>query len=152
MQRDLSALGKGFAAGAAATVAMSALMFAGRRAGLLGEMPPEKITRKLLGRAGIRRPTKEEQDALSTAVHVFFGAGAGALFGLVHGRLRPPLPALAGMAYGLLVWAFSYSGWIPALEIMSPPKRDRPGRPQTMIAAHLVYGATLGALLRKPRG
>ena len=48
--------------------------------------------------------------------------------------------------FGIAVWAVSYAGWVPKLGLMQPPSRDRPGRPTAMILAHLVYGATLGAL------
>ena len=40
----------------------------------------------------------------------------------------------------------SYSGWLPALHLMPPPEQDRPGRQPSMVAAHVVYGAVLGAL------
>jgi len=46
-----------------------------------------------------------------------------------------------------LVWFVSYQGWVPALGLLPPAHRDRPGRPATMLIAHWVYGATLGACL-----
>ncbi|HEX6350532.1 MAG TPA: DUF6789 family protein [Candidatus Dormibacteraeota bacterium] len=122
---------------------MSALMLAGRRAGLLGRMPPEKITARLLDRLGIRR-SREAQDLMATLLHLGFGAGAGAGFEVVRRRLRPPVPGLLqGLAFGTAVWTLSYGGWVPALGIMAPPQRDRPGRPAVMLAAHWVYGALL---------
>jgi len=33
---------------------------------------------------------------------------------------------------------------IPTRNILPPPSADRPGRPWRLVAAHLVYGATLG--------
>lgn len=61
---------------------------------------------------------------------------------------RPPFPTVAaGMVFGAAVWFISYQGSVPALGIMAPPSRDRPGRPQAMLAAHLVHGAVLGALV-----
>ena len=63
----------------------------------------------------------------------------------------PRVPGwLVGAVYGLGVWAVSYKGWIPALGILPPPERDRPGRPVIMVAAHVVYGLVLGALVRAP--
>ncbi|HEX6547421.1 MAG TPA: DUF6789 family protein [Candidatus Dormibacteraeota bacterium] len=133
---------RGAAAGAAATVGMSALMFAARRAGLLGRMPPERITARALNRLGISR-TRTQQDMMASALHIGFGAGAGALFMPLAAR-APVNRVLLGLLYGTAVWAVSYMGWVPALGIMAPPSKDRPGRPQTMLAAHWVYGALLG--------
>lgn len=139
-------MARGFGAGAVATVGMSALMFAGRRTGLLGRMPPEKITSRALNALGVER-SRREQDAAAAVLHVGFGAMAGALFAPALRALRLPLsPMLQGAAFGTLVWAVSYAGWIPALGIMPPPSRDRPRRPEVMLAAHWVYGGLLGWL------
>jgi hypothetical protein len=125
---------------------MSALMAAGRRAGLLGRMPPETITAHVLNALGVRR-SRETQDALATALHLGFGAAAGAIFEPARAALRLPVhPALQGAAFGTAVWAVSYLGWVPALGILPPPHRDRPGRPEVMLTAHWVYGALLGLL------
>jgi hypothetical protein len=127
---------------------MSTVMFAAKRLGLMGEMPPEKITARLLDRVGWRSRSGRSQDILSAVSHVGFGAASGALFAAVERRPRPPFPTVAaGMLFGAAVWFISYQGWVPALGIMAPPSRDRPGRPQAMFAAHLVYGAVLGALV-----
>ena len=145
----IESLARGAAAGAVATLGMSALMFAGRRSGLLGRMPPEKITAHALDRLGIAR-SRETQDVLASILHIGFGAGAGAAFEPLRRAARLPLPAaVQGAAFGTFVWAVSYAGWVPALGIMAPPDRDRPGRPAVMLAAHWVYGALLGLLLAK---
>jgi hypothetical protein len=82
-------------------------------------------------------------------LHLGFGMASGALYALVERRARRLAPApLAGMAFGTLIWAASYAGWIPALRIMPPPDDDHPGRVATMVAAHWVYGGVLGAVLR----
>jgi hypothetical protein len=125
---------------------MSGLMLAARRAGLMGRMPPEKITSRALDRLGVHR-SREEQDAVATAAHFAFGAGAGSLFGAAR-RVVPLPPVLVGLGYGAAIWFVSYRGWVPALGILPPPDRDRAGRPASMLAAHLVYGAALGLLTR----
>lgn len=127
-------------------------MLAARRAGLLGRMPPERITARALDSLRIRR-SPGEQDLLASLLHIGFGAGAGALFCPLQRALRLPLnPRLQGIAFGTAVWAVSYAGWVPALGIMAPPSRDRRGRPQVMLAAHWVYGALLGAFCASPPG
>ena len=55
---------------------------------------------------------------------------------------------ILGVLFGLGIYGVSYKGWIPALGILPPPEDDRPGRPAVMIAAHIVYGLTLGWLIR----
>lgn len=138
----------GVLSGSVATVFMSAVMLAAKRLGLMGEMPPEKITARLLDQAGWRSRGRRTQDVLSAVSHLGFGAAAGTIFAAVEARPQPPFPAVpAGILFGAAVWFVSYQGWVPALGIMAPPSRDRPGRPQAMLAAHLVYGAVLGALV-----
>ena len=141
---------RGFAAGALATVGMSAVMFAARRAGLLGRMPPERITSHVLDRFRISR-SRESQDLLAAILHIGFGGAAGAVFGVARRRVPVPGPGvLQGVVFGTAVWAVSYLGWVPALGIMPPPSRDRPGRPETMVAAHWLYGALLALLTDRP--
>ena len=80
--------------------------------------------------------------------HYGFGVAAGALFGVGYRRLHLPLPGpLQGAAFGIAVWASSYAGWVPGLGILPAPPRDEERRPPAMVAAHLVYGTVLGAVL-----
>jgi hypothetical protein len=134
----------GAASGLAATVAMSGVMLGAKRLGLLGKAPPKKIVQWLLGRVspGLRRD--EVATPVAVLAHLGYGAGAGALFGLLSRRGG----AVKGALFGLAVWAASYRGWIPAVGIMPPPGLDRPGRQPALVLAHLVYGATLGHLRR----
>ena len=155
MRRDVEAMVDGAIGGAAGTAAMSAVMAAAARGGRLGEYPPRLIARAALDAVGPPAPEEGTRDVLAVAAHAGFGTAAGALFGVLHRRLRPPIgPALHGAVYASLVWGLSYQGWIPALGIMPPPERDRPGRPAAMLLAHWVYGSALGAVLgrRSRRG
>ncbi len=137
---------RGALAGIVATAAMSLLMLAARRAGLMGSLPPTKISGRLLSSVRVRR-TPGRRTVTAVALHFGFGAGAGALFGLLRkGPLGRPPRVLCGLVFGTGVWLISYMGWVPALGIMEPAHRDRPGRPQSMLAAHWVYGAVLGGL------
>lgn len=141
----------GAGAGAAATLPMSAVMLLFQRLGWMGQQPPARIVDAALDEAEVPA-TRRERTVLSVIAHLAFGAGAGALFGLVRGG-RPGLgrAALEGAGFGTAVWAASYAGWVPALGIMPPPSKDRPGRPTAMVVAHWVYGATLGAAVARAR-
>lgn len=146
---------RGMAGGVIATAAMSALMLGAQKAGLMGQMPPTKITNSMLGALGIRRKTPEPaKKALAVLTHFAFGGACGALFGaasaVAHERSRssplardPRLATLAGVLYGSAIWATSYAGWVPAFGIMPRPENDRPGRPTSMVLAHWVFGAVL---------
>ncbi|NUW29841.1 hypothetical protein HTZ77_00115 [Nonomuraea sp. SMC257] len=124
--------------GALATAAMSTVMVAGQRAGLMGDQPPKRIVRAIL--PGHPRKPKPGEGVLATAAHFAFGMGSGALFGvLTRGRGRVPL----GVLYGLAIWYGSYAGWVPRLTTLPPAHRDRPGRQAVMAAGHVVYGVAL---------
>ncbi|MEW9531368.1 DUF6789 family protein [Microbispora sp. NPDC049125] len=133
-------LARGTVSGVLATAAMSAVMLAGDRAGLMPGQPPKHIVRAVL--PGHRRRPKRGEKALGTAAHLAFGAASGALFGLLTRDRAARLPL--GVAYSLLIWVASYEGWVPAMNILPPISRDpAPGRPVVMAAGHVVYGTAL---------
>jgi hypothetical protein len=151
--------GRGLLSGLVATAAMSAAMLAAQKSGLLGRMPPRRITDRFLDLAGVGRTTPEPaRRALAAVSHFAFGGACGALLGIASEvyrarvgkgsarRARTPLIA-AGLAYGTAIWAVSYAGWVPAVGAMPAPPRDRPGRQPSMVLAHWIYGAVLGRLL-----
>lgn len=145
MQPFLKRIIKGAGAGLVATAAMSALMLGAKRLGLLGEPPPRRLTRRLLSPLGLLGPTGASLDAASLLAHFGYGAALGGLYGALPGRST----RARGLGYGLGVWAANYAFALPALGLMPPARKDRPGRPSSMIAAHLVYGATLASCYRE---
>ncbi len=145
MQRDVRAAIDGAEGGAAGTLLMSLVMLGAKKAGLMGKLPPKRITEAVLQATGETQTSNETVDVLTTIAHFGYGIGAGVLFGVVVQRLRPSLDrGLLGVIYGSLIWFVSYKGWVPALGIMPPPERDRPYRPESMLVAHWGYGWTLG--------
>lgn len=142
MERIHARLLAGAAAGVLATGAHTLVMWTAKRAGLLGELPPRKITRALLGPFRSRRAL----DAQTALAHVGFGLALGAAFALLPRRWRSPA---TGTAFGTLVWATSYVGWVPRLGVMPKPTWDRPGRPTAMVLAHVAFGLVLGGALRR---
>jgi uncharacterized membrane protein YagU involved in acid resistance len=156
----------GVLSGLAATIPMTALMEALHRQLPQRErypLPPREITQRLSRRAGVSHEMDEPQhQTLAIVSHFAYGAATGGLYAILADLLRPavqdtPLPppargAAQGMAYGLLVWAASYLGLLPALGILAPATKHPPRRNALMIAAHLVWGATLGALVETLRG
>ena len=117
----------------------------------MGRLPPRRITEATIAAVPKVEATSEETiNALSVGAPLGFGAAAGALFAVGYRISRWARPApLGGMIFGLAVWAVSYVGWIPALGIMPPHQRDRPGRAESMVLAHMVYGLVLGTLVSR---
>ena len=150
MTRMVGGILRGSWAGVVATLFMSAVMLGAGRLGLMGEQPPERIGGRILGRLDPFH-SEEERDVAGSALHLAIGAGLGVVFGLLR-RFAPGmrLPG-TGVIYALGVWAASYAGVLPAVGLMPPPHRDRPGRPVAMIAAHVVFGIVLGRLMRPGR-
>ena len=139
----------GALAGLAATVPMTIAMEAMHRRLPRRQrypLPPRKVTMRAAGAAGVRHKLDEsERLGLTLAAHFGYGTGAGALYGPLSRSVKGPA-AVKGMGYGLLVWAGSYLGLLPALGLLSPATDHPPRRNALMIAAHLVWGATLGLL------
>ena len=151
MTSVLHKLEQGIVAGVIGTVPMTAAMFTAQKLGLLGKMPPAKITDELLAQADIPA-SRPQRRVLTTLAHLGFGAGCGAAYAL----LRPGRPSLRraateGVVFATGVWAASYAGWIPALGIMPPPEDDRPDRQISMVIAHWIFGAVTGVVVAARR-
>ena len=146
----MQALLTGAAAGLAATAPMTLAMKAaqgGLPAHERHPLPPRRVTMRALRAIGIRphgRLDEAERRATTLAAHYGYGTAAGALFGLFAPR-RLPEAVTAGVGYGLLVWAGSYLGLLPALGLHPPATREPARRNAMMIAAHVVWGAAMGA-------
>jgi hypothetical protein len=135
--------------GLIATLPMSAIMLVGQQLGWMRKQPPELLTEEALARTDLLEgKTVEAVHAFAVANHFVFGAAGGALYALLRGVVPMPGAVPTGIAFGLGIWAASYRGWIPAMNIL--PAEQHPGRRGTlvMVAAHSVYGATVGALDR----
>ncbi|WP_031172387.1 DUF6789 family protein [Streptosporangium roseum] len=145
MTRDLV---NGAVGGVLATAAMSVVMLAGDRMGLMPDQPPKRIARAILP-GHLHRP-KSGEGVLGAITHFGFGAACGALYALVRGRRRTPI--LLGAGYGLAIWFVSYEGWVPRLGILPPVSGDRPGRPAVMAAGHVVYGTVLVLAVNRLNG
>ncbi|MEV1202196.1 DUF6789 family protein [Microbispora rosea] len=140
---------RGATAGALSTLAMSAVMLAGQKSGLMPGQPPKHIVRAAL--PGHRQRPKPGERVLGAAAHLGFGATSGAVFALLTRGRGSGVPL--GVGYALLIWLGAYEGWVPALNILPPASRDPArGRPVVMAAAHVVYGATLALAVRAMRG
>lgn len=147
----------GAAAGVAATIPMTLVMETLHER-LPGEpprpLPPREVVEGAAVKAGVHRELDErDMQQLTLAAHFGYGAACGAAFGLVAPR-NVPTAIVAGMMFGLGVWAGSYLGWLPALGVRQSAMQDPRARSGLMITAHMVWGAAAGAIIgstRQPR-
>jgi NAD(P)-dependent dehydrogenase (short-subunit alcohol dehydrogenase family) len=145
VQKQLNRLLAGMVAGLAATGVMSLVMLGAKLVGALGEPPPRRLTRRLLSPLGAR-PRGRALDAVALLAHAGYGACVGGAFALLPGRFKTQG---GGRLFGLGVWALNYCGVLPQFGLMPPARKDRFGRPSSMIAAHLAYGTALAAIERE---
>jgi hypothetical protein len=137
---------RGTISGVLATALMSTVFSAADHSGLFGRKPPRIIIDHFLPFL---------QDKTADRVALLSHLGYGVAGGVVYAAL--PLPAGMswavragrGLVFGLCVWAASYEGWLPIAGVLPPAHRDKPGRAFSIIAAHIVYGITLGLLGQK---
>jgi uncharacterized membrane protein YagU involved in acid resistance len=139
----------GAAAGLAATVPMTAAMVAMHRGLPARErfpLPPRRITMRAAGKARVSKKMNEShRTAVTLVAHFGYGTAVGAALGALAPR-GPARAAAVGAGFGLLVWAVSYLGLMPALDLHPPATRDTLRRNLLMIAAHLVWGSTAGVV------
>lgn len=155
---EASELKSGAIAGFVATVPMSVAMEVMKKNLPWYErypLPPKLIMMRTSQKAGLWKNLKEPWRSILTWVtHFGFGTTAGTLYSIVNGKIHIP-SVIKGILFGLLVWTSSYLGWIPKLGILPPANKHPTRRALLMIAAHVVWGATLGLLverLEKSRG
>lgn len=109
-------------------------------------LPPKQITERLSKKGwgkNLPEPVKTGATMLS---HFAYGTGAGAAYAVVARKIKVS-PFIKGTFFGVVVWAVSYLGWLPALGIMSPATKHPAQRNALMIAAHIVWGVVLALLV-----
>lgn len=138
-------------AGLLATGFMSVVVVAGRYTGLLGTPPPKVITARMEQEAGIlhKLPYPVFQSSWMAA-HLGYGIVCGALYGLAR-RWLPRAEVPGGLLFGGLVWAVSYLGLMPGLQLYPWPSEDTRSRQGVMIAAHAVFGIALALIDQRLR-
>lgn len=111
-------------------------------------LPPRTVTMQVARATGqYQQLDKAQRLGLTLASHFAYGAITGSAYAPLARWLRLPLVP-GGLGFGLLVWLISYLGWLPAVGLFPPPHREAPRRITLMIAAHVVWGLALGALLQ----
>lgn len=142
---------KGAAAGFIGTGPMTVFMLLTQRFLPKGQrytLPPEIITQELAHRAHVRHHMNKQAILSATMVSHF---GYGATMGLLYSPLEKlvPLPSmLKGVIFGVFVWAASYLGLLPLIGMSESGQKEPARRNLMMIAAHIVWGAAMGAVAK----
>ena len=92
-------------------------------------------------------PSRDLKPWLGSAAHYLFGAGAGAIYGVLAPRSES-IRSGFGTVYGSMVWAIADEGIIPALGLSRGPRQLPAGVQLYSLAGHWVYGATLESVRR----
>jgi hypothetical protein len=141
-------LAAGAAAGLLATVPMTALMAIWHRRlpwRSQEPLPPAQITGQMLRGIGLHDDFSGEQEHAAAIVnHFAYGTGMGSVFGALPPARTAMGAAASGIGFGLAVWSASYLGWLPAAGLYRPATEDTAERNKLMIAAHVVWGGSLG--------
>ena len=130
---------RGVLGGLAATAVMSAQLMAAPSTARIGTPPPRRLADFLLPHSPAR-----DRGIAAAAIHLAIGMTSGVLYRGVVRRRRGGI--LSGAIFGVAIWAIGYEFLVPALGVLPAAHRDRRDRRAALIEAHLIYGATLGAL------
>jgi len=128
-------------------LAMSGVRIFAQQLGLVGEDPPERLTRKK-AKGLLRRVPRRRRGAVVELVHWATGAMFGLIFGLLPERVR--LKPWAGPLYGFLVWLGFDTVAAPLLGLKQrrwPQGAER----AVFLADHLLFGLVLSELRARPR-
>jgi uncharacterized membrane protein YagU involved in acid resistance len=148
MKRSSAVIGA--MAGAVATVPMTVTLFG--IAPFLPDVqpfPPKMAVRMVTGKAGLwQQLSSRQRNRLSWVGHFGYGALMGSVYAPVT-RKYEASGVGSGVAFGLAVWAGSYLGMLPALGIRRPVRKDFWDDHLQLVAAHVVWGAALGWLVKR---
>lgn len=157
----VGAIGRGLAAGAVGTAAMTAwqtlsakLRGGGEESGgSPGQEPkdpweeapaPAKVAKRLAEAVFEKQIPADKVGIVSEAMHWGYGTSWGAAYGLFAGSARRST-LRGGLAFGAAVWTSSYAQLVP-MGLYEPPWKYRPRQLALDLSYHLVYGAaTAGA-------
>ena len=118
------------------------------RAKLIDQMVPQAVEVWLKHQLPVSLPALPSRRALhhvaDQLLHIGYGAGAGAIYGLTLGE--GPASAKKVVGYGVAVWVFGSFVILPALKVMRPEWRAKPVEIAVNLGAHLVYSGALALL------
>src|SRR4051794_34841007 len=123
---------------------MSAIMLALKKAGTESrELEPKEVAENVEETIGIRDYLSEHAfEASWVTLHFGYGSTSGVVYALAQEILRLDRPALAGISFGVFLWAVGYCGWLPLLGLYPPPTQVPKSKVAANVLAHVTYGTT----------
>jgi uncharacterized membrane protein YagU involved in acid resistance len=112
-----------------------------------GEDATEKVANAVATKFTGRRLGRIKKKMSGQIVHLAFGAGMGALYGLLAERL-PAVRAGGGVLLGTSLYLGAHGVAVPALGLAPSPVKKGPAQESPEFAAHLVYGFVTEAVRR----
>lgn len=136
---------RGAVGGALATGAMTLFMLGAQQFAEGGRLAPKRITQEMIERTAGEAP-EPVVNAATAVNHLAYGVSMGALYGAAFAQSERLPPVARGVLFANVIWALSYKGWVPAMDILPQPEHDITERQLRIYLAHWVYGGVLGAV------
>lgn len=115
----------------------------------LTEMPPETIARRVVGSVAMRGTLEgKAKYRAGRAVHYLYGAGWGALYGMLAETLPPVGRVPGAYAFGALVWSASDHLILPLLRLGPWPSGVTPKGHAFWLASHFAWASGVGPAYR----
>ena len=106
-------------------------------------LPPRQIVENAAAAGAPVGDSDAAHEVMAAVGHFGYGAAAGAGYA-AFARKTGLHPAIEGALYGLAIWGGSYLGLMPATGLYKSATEEPAERNLLMIAAHVVWGASLG--------
>jgi hypothetical protein len=135
----LRAVGRGLVAGAVGTGLMTAYQVAVAKArDSESSTMPAEVAKRIIRGVFQREVSDEQTETLNNAMHIAYGTGWGALYGLAQGTLDAGVMR-HGTTFGAIVWGASLIE-LPAMKLAPPVWEYPPVEAGLDLSYHLVYG------------
>ena len=99
-----------------------------------------RVANALTSAVGYPLSSPGQKQVAGEFVHLAFGAINGAVYGAAV-EISPRMRAVAGVPFGLAVWALADEGIVPALGLKRSPRDSSLGLHAYSLTSHMVYGA-----------
>ncbi len=137
----------GMLGGAGATLVLSGLRGAWKRAGLVFDTAPTQVVDRVEEVFAAERFSPGTRRVLAAIAHVAYGVGTGAAFGLLRRESGGKgEEAAVGSSLGILAWGVGWASWLPLAGVHSPPWEQRTPKVLLPVIDHAVYGAAWGLI------
>ena len=109
------------------------------------EDPGEYIVHAAEVATGQARRTETVESALAIAMHLGYGTTLGICYGLIRGRGVDRSALVDGCVLGTAAYAVGYLGWLPALGLSKPIRKQEFPEIAGEAFRHIAYGVTTTA-------